>query len=192
MGHTLYGADLTGDYLSLQQAIPPERRMFFEEFLNAPRTDRDRILSLLPRMERRIYESAWGMEVEKKPSLEEYFSSNYLPEPEAAIWNPAMDWEKLRIRMIEKSGEDPSRYGYYPQQVTQAEMYPVPVPTAQMRNHDQVAKMLKEMFISSGLEGVGISVSPSNDPGLTLDVRITRDLRQFVQQMIDDKMGALD
>ena len=192
MGQTLYGADLTGDYLSLQRAIPPERRMFFEEFLNAPRSDRDRILSLLPRLERRVYEAAWGMEVEKKPSLEQYFSSNYLPEPEAAIWNPAMDWEKLRIRMIERAGEEPSRYGYYPQQVTEAEMYPVPVPVANMANHKKTATMLKEMFTSSGLEGVGVTIEPSNTPGLTLDMRITRDLRMFVQEMIDNKMGALD
>jgi hypothetical protein len=187
MGKTEYGADLTGDYLALQQAIPKERRMYFEQFLNAPKKDRKRILSLLPRLERRIYQSAWGMPVEEKPGLNEYFDSHFLPGPEAAIWNSNVDWDKVKVRMIEQAGGQPSEYGYYPQEVQGAEMYPIPVPSADMSQHGNIKNILSQVLGGADIQGLSISVMPSSEPGFNVDMNITKDMYQAVSAMV--KLG---
>jgi hypothetical protein len=174
----------------MQAAIPKERRMYFEQFLNAPKSDRKRILSLLPRLERRIYESAWGMTVEPKPNLDDYFSSHYLPEPDAAIWTAGLDWNNVRIRMIEAAGERPSEYGYYPQEVNQAEMYPIPVPRSGMDNHGSIKAMLAQILGNSPIEGLSISVLPSADPGFNIDMNLTRNIIPQINQMVAANMAG--
>ena len=189
MGRTLYGANLSGDYLSLQSAIPKERRMYFEQFLNAPVEERERILSLLPRAERRIYESAWGMQVEERPRLSDYFEDNYLPGPEAAIWSTSVDWDKVRIRMIQKSGGDPSKYGYYPQEVTESNMYPIPVPRPDMSQIQNIKNMLERILGKSQINGLSINVEPSSTAGFSLDMNVTRDMYSHYDQMVGKGMG---
>lgn len=184
MGRTEYGANLTGDYLALQQAIPKERRMYFEQFLNAPKSDRKRILSLLPRLERRIYEAAWGMKVEEKPGLNEYFDNHFLPGPEAAIWNSSVDWDKIKVRMIEQAGGQPSEYGYYPQEVQEAEMYPIPVPGANMSQHGNIKNLLSQVLGGANIEGLSISVMPSSEPGFNIDMNITKDMYSAIHDMV--------
>lgn len=191
MAQTLYGANLTGDYLTLQKAIPKERRMFFESFLNAPAQDRDRILDLLPPLERRIYQSAWGMQVDPKPTLNEYFSNHFLPGPEAAIWSPNLDWDNLRIRMVEAAGGDPSKYGYYPQEVKEAELYPVPVPTMDMNQSKSIRELLMQLLGGHGIEGLNISVMPSPEPGFSVNFNVTKNMRPFYEEAIATQLGAL-
>jgi hypothetical protein len=190
MAKTEYGVELNGDLLKMQSAIPKERRMYFEQFLNAPKSDRKRILSLLPQSERRIYESAWGMSVESKPDLGDYFSSHYLPEPSAAIWTAGLDWNNMKIRMIEKAGERPSEYGFYPQEVNAAEMYPVPVPRSDMDNHGNIKAMLAQILGNTPIEGLSISVLPSSDPGFNLDMNLTRNVIPQINQMVNANMAG--
>jgi hypothetical protein len=192
MGQTLYGANLSGgDYLSLQSALPKERRMYFEQFLNAPADERGRILSLLPRLERRIYQAAWGMEVERKPNLSEYFDNHYLPGPEAAIWTTGADWDKIRVRMIERAGGQPSEYGYYPQEVAQAEMYPMPVPSPNTMQIANIKSMLEQILGGSDINGLTIQVEPTSSPGFALDMNVTRNMYPVYEGMVNDRMNGI-
>ena len=98
---TMYGADIYGasmDTLSL--AIPKRKREHFKEMINAPEQDRKRILSTAGRLERRIYEAAWGMQVEQRPDLEEYFSRHELPDASWEGWHPNTNMEHEHVLNI--------------------------------------------------------------------------------------------
>jgi hypothetical protein len=127
---TMYGADLYGasvDTLSL--AIPKRKREHFVEMLNAPEKERNRILSTAGRLERRIYQAAWGMEVEKRPDLVEYFSRHQLPDLSWEGWHPNTNMDHVKIKIGQQMGLEMSQMGYYPQQIKQANLanpsYPV-------------------------------------------------------------------
>lgn len=123
MKSTMYGADLYDSTPEeLARALPKRKREHFRAFLGAPEQERDRILSTSGRLERRIYQAAWGMRVEKRPELEDYFSQHELPGPEWSGWDPRVGMENVEIKMIQQQGLNASHMGYYPQQVQQANL----------------------------------------------------------------------
>lgn len=80
MKSTMYGADLYDSTPEeLARAIPKRKREHFEAMINAPEEERERILSTAGRLERRIYQAQWGMRVERRPDLGEYFEQHELP-----------------------------------------------------------------------------------------------------------------
>lgn len=152
---TMYGADIYGasvDTLSL--AIPKRKREHFKEMINAPVQERERILSTAPRLERRIYEAAWGMKVEEKPDLVEYFSRHELPDLGWEGWHPNTNMEHVKIKMGESMGINMSQMGYYPQQVREAQMtnpsYPV---YGQGSNQEATAAQIRMMMSRNNISG---------------------------------------
>jgi hypothetical protein len=129
MKSTMYGADLYDSTPEeLARALPKRKREHFRAFLGAPEEERDRILSTAGRLERRIYQAAWGMRVERRPELEGYFSQHELPGPEWTGWDPRVGMENVEIKMIQQQGLNASQMGYYPQQVRQANLINVSYP----------------------------------------------------------------
>jgi len=120
---TMYGADLYGkDIDTLSLAIPKRKREHFKAMINAPEKDRSRILSTAGRLERRIYEAAWGMDVEKRPDLGEYFTRHELPDLSWEGWHPNTNMDQVKIKMGQSMGLEMSQMGYYPQQIREANL----------------------------------------------------------------------
>jgi len=157
---TMYGADLYGasvDTLSL--AIPKRKREHFQSMINAPVQERERILSTAPRLERRIYQAAWGMQVEEKPDLAEYFSRHELPDLGWEGWHPNTNMEHVKIKMGESMGINMSQMGYYPQQVREAERINPSYPTYnQSSNQETTAAQIRMMMSRNGIQGNVIPV----------------------------------
>lgn len=157
---TMYGADIYGasvDTLSL--AIPKRKREHFKEMINAPVQERERILSTAPRLERRIYEAAWGMKVEQKPDLVEYFSRHELPDLGWEGWHPNTNMEHVKIKMGESMGINMSQMGYYPQQVREAQMTNPSYPTYnQSSNSEATAAQIRMMMSRNNISGNVIPV----------------------------------
>lgn len=120
---TMYGADVySGDVEKLASAIPTRKREHFRAMLFAPKEERSRILSTAGRLERRMYQAAWGYRVEEKPDLGEYFQSHELPSADSDIWASSTNMEYVKIKMGQSLGLDMSQMGYYPQQVKEANL----------------------------------------------------------------------
>ena len=156
---TMYGADIYGGSVdTLALAIPKRKREHFKAMINAPEEERSRILSTAPRLERRIYEAAWGMKVEEKPDLTEYFSQHELPSADWEGWSPNTNMEHVKIKMGESMGIQMSQMGYYPQQIREANLanpsYPV---FENPQNNGNTAAMLRQMMSKHGING---SVTP--------------------------------
>ena len=171
---TMYGADVYGDVLNLSAAIPKRKRDHFLEFLKAPLNERPRILSTAPRLERRIYEARWGMTVERRPDLNEYFEDHELPEEDWEGWNPNVDMEDVKLKIAASQGLDVSQMGYYPQQVKEANLLNPSYPdyrrgtpgraSQQMGESIETRQRIEQYLRQQGLNAEVIAV-PSANPG---------------------------
>ena len=160
---TMYGADIYGaDVETLSLAIPKRKREHFKAMIDAPESERGRILSTAGRLERRIYEAAWGMDVEKRPELDEYFSRHELPDASWEGWHPNTNIDAVKIKMGQSMGLEMSQMGYYPQQIKEANLLNPSYPTFNMRQDRQdVLYRLRALMSARGLTG---SVSESMNP----------------------------
>ena len=157
---TMYGADIYGSSVdTLSLAIPKRKREHFKEMLTAPVEERERILSTAPRLERRIYQAAWGMKVEEKPDLVEHFSRHELPDASWEGWNPSTNMEHVKINMGQSMGINMSQMGYYPQQIKEANLTNPSYPSFnQQSNPQDVGQQIRMMMIRNGISGSVVPV----------------------------------
>jgi len=173
---TMYGADLYGtpiDMLTL--AIPKRKREHFAEMINAPESERERILSTAGRLERRIYEAAWGMPVEEKPDLAEYFQRHELPDLSWEGWHPNTNMDHVKVKIGQSMGLEMSQMGYYPQQIKEANLSnpSYPVFDAQSARID-VLYRLRQIMSGSGISG---TVTPVMNPFGSNELSIAAGMR---------------
>lgn len=119
---TMYGANLDGTPEEVLRGVPERRRQHLESMMYAPDQEKEQILSTAPRLERRILQAAWGMQVEARPDLGEYFENHELPDPSSEFWSPLVDMNHVKIKIGQNQGIDMSQMGFYPQQVKEANM----------------------------------------------------------------------
>ena len=173
---TMYGADLYGMPIDmLKLAIPKRKREHFVEMLNAPAPERERILSTAGRLERRIYEAAWGMPVEEKPDLAEYFQRHQLPDSSWEGWHPNTNMDHVKVKIGQSMGLEMSQLGYYPQQIREANLsnpsYPVfDAPSART----DVLYRLRQIMSGSGISG---TVTPVMNPYGSNELSIAAGMR---------------
>jgi len=160
---TMYGADLySGDIERLSLAVPKRKREHFMEMLQAPEPERERILSTAGRLERRLYQAAWGMEVERKPDLVEYFSRHELPDASWEGWHPNTNMDHVKIKTGQSMGIEMSQMGYYPQQIKQANLTNPSYPQFGARTDNQdAAARIRQLLSGMGISG---TVSPILSP----------------------------
>jgi hypothetical protein len=153
---TMYGADIYGgsvDTLSL--SIPKRKREHFKAMIEEQDPEeRKRILSTAPRLERRIYEAAWGMQVEKKPDLIEYFSRHELPDMGWEGWHPNTNMEHVKVKIGQSMGINLSQMGYYPQQIREANLTNPSYPgLSRTEDPRMVAARLRMIMSRNGISG---------------------------------------
>ena len=160
---TMYGADIYGapiDTLSL--AIPKRKREHFAEMINAPESERKAILSTSGRLERRIYEAAWGMPVEDRPDLGEYFAKHELPDMDWEGWNPSTNMDHVKIKIGQNMGLEMSQMGYYPQQLREASLSNPSFPQfSKQEDKGNILQKLRSLLNGSGVSG---TVTPVMNP----------------------------
>lgn len=158
---TMYGADLQNmNTQMLQYAIPSRKRQHFQKMIEeTDQGERERILSTAGRLERRIYQAAWGMNVEKRPELDEYFERHELPDENWEGWHPNTNMEHIKIKMGQSMGLEMSQMGYYPQQVKQANLSNPAYPSffADEKSEDMFLR-LKSLMSGTGVSGTVIPV----------------------------------
>ena len=173
---TMYGADLeTPSLETLSLSVPKRKREHFKAMINAPENEREQILSTAGRLERRIYQSAWGMPVEEKPDLADYFSRHELPSQNWEGWHPNTNLEHVKIKTGQSMGLEMSQMGYYPQQIREANLANPSYPSFFGGNDSQdTAAQLRAMMSRMGVSG---SVSPVRNPFGSNSININAGVR---------------
>jgi len=179
---TMYGADIYGGSIdNLSLAIPKRKREHFKAMINAPEEERERILSTSGRLERRIYQAAWGMKVEEKPDLAEYFSRHELPDQHWEGWHPNTNLEHVKIKMGQSMGLEMSQMGYYPQQVKEANLTNPSYPSFFENNSEEnVGSQLRAMMSRMGVSGsVRENRNPYGSNAISLSSAISSSINIF-------------
>ena len=167
---TMYGVDLDNQNIDqVAAAIPKRKRDHFKAMLEAPPQERGRILSTAGRLERRIYEAAWGMKVEKRPDLVEYFQNRELPGADWEGWHPNTNMEHVKIKIGQSMGLELSQMGYYPQQIKEANLVNPSYPNFGTGRSEASAKdvraRLQQLMNDNNINGQIVPVAGSNNPG---------------------------
>lgn len=157
---TMYGADIYNqDVATLALSIPKRKREHFMSMLEAPVDQRERALSTAGRLERRFFQAAWGMDVEAKPDLVEYFSRHELPNENWEGWHPNTNMESVKIKMGQSMGIEMSQMGYFPQQIKEANLLNPSYPEFGQANRPQdQLQRIRQLLSGMGVSG---SVTPS-------------------------------
>ncbi|MEW6770006.1 MAG: hypothetical protein AB1330_01250 [Bacillota bacterium] len=186
---TVYGFEPGTPWTNIMRALPPQEREYFTHF--AKTTDpveQRKILEVVPRGQRRIYESLWGLPVESRVNLVEYFRTHYLPGPEWAGWRPEVNLEDIKVQVVQTLGKDIHDFDLWPADVRRAEAARAPaipdifrtgVPAAALR------EQLERILLGLGLEGVSVRVSPSDR--WRLEVELTRDRTEEVRRRLREE-----
>lgn len=153
---TMYGADLYGSSVdTLSLAVPKRKREHFRSMIQEQNPEeREKILSTAPRLERRFYQAAWGMPVEEKPDLTEFFSRHELPDLSWEGWHPNTNMEHIKIKMGQSMGINMSQMGYYPQQIREANLTNPSYPSfSAQENQASIAAKLRILMARNGISG---------------------------------------
>lgn len=191
---TLYGADPYGDLQNIYKALPKKDRPFFKEFMLAPPEEREEILRLVPKNQRRFYQAKWGIEVDRKPTLEEYFSTHTLPDASWKGWDPEYSMEEIKLKFIHNEGLEVEEFGFWKDDVEQVKYAPKApkINSINPFNIVELTKVLKGM----GLTDVDISMDiqtlpePTDNP-YEVSVNINQDRSQDIINSINSNMSDL-
>ena len=180
---TMYGAPIEDinsgkygtDVESLSLAIPKRKREHFKAMINAPVQEREQILSTAGRLERRIYQAAWGMDVERRPDLVDYFSRHELPDEHWEGWHPNTNMDQVKIKIGQSMGLEMSQMGYYPQQIQEANLTNPSYPRfAQSNSGADTAYQLRSLINGMGITGM---VTPVMNPFGSQQIDISAGVR---------------
>jgi len=170
---TMYGVDIYNANLEqLAQALPRRKREHFREMVLAPEQEHEKILSTAGRLERRIYQAAWGRPVEARPELVDYFSKHELPNANWEGWHPNTNMNHIKVKIGQSLGLDLSQMGFFPQEVREANLVNPSYPTfdndTSRRNVEQQLRLLLRQ------QGVNGDVYPviTPYPGTRLEMQL--------------------
>ena len=171
IGSGKYGTDVE----SLSLAVPKRKREHFKAMINAPVEEREQILSTAGRLERRIYQAAWGMNVERRPDLVDYFTRHELPDEHWEGWHPNTNMDAVKIKMGQSMGLQMSQMGYYPQQIQEANLANPSYPRfAQSNSGADIAYQLRSLMNGMGVAG---TVTPVMNPFGSQQIDISAGVR---------------
>jgi hypothetical protein len=101
-----------------------------------------------------MYQAAWGMDVERRPGLDEYYAQNELPSEDWEGFDPRMDMDWVKLKMAQQQGLDASQMGYYPQQIAEANLMNPTYPEMGRRTSLQNSRQgLEQLMARRGMSG---------------------------------------
>ena len=178
----------SGDPLqNVLSALNRKERKYFQPFLEAPEEEREKILKLVPSYMKRPLQSAYGMKVDRKETLNEYFSDHYLPGDDWAGWSEDVDLDDVKVKMIKHEGMDASEFDVWQDDEIRAEYLQIPTPKMDFAQRSSVVKSkLETVLRDSGLSDVSVVITPSQTNGIKMNFDLKEDRRKDIEEYIND------
>ena len=190
---TLAGADPNGDLANILAALPKRDRAFFQEFMNAKPEEREKILRLVPKNQRRFYQAKWGMKVDRQQNPLGYFLTHNLPGASWHGWEPDADLDEIKLKFINQEGMDLDRFGAWESEMSQVD-----------ENTPELSHMggfildtfkLKDVLEGRGISNLDIYISSeqTQDPTspFTIDLQMAHDRRPDVVDLLNKNISML-
>lgn len=192
---TIYGLDPKGaDMRDLLKALPPKDRKYLPEFLasNSPK-EREKILKLVPQDERRILQAKWGMKVDKKESIGEYFRHHYLPDANWEGWQANNSLDNIKVKVMQQNGVELTEAGYWDDDVQRAELAGAQaIPMQSLSSRLDITR-LEEVLRGAGLSDVKIKMQVGQGSQNSIDTAfdIVKDRSQEIVDELNNSMQSI-
>ena len=183
---TMYGYEPGDDIRNIMSALPKKERQYYSKLVEAPEEEKQKILRIAPSYLRRALQASWGMHVDEKPTLEEYFIKHALPDENWVGWQEDNDLEDVKVKIVNSNGLDPGEYDIWENNKKKADQVNIPIPKLKVRNNaDQVVTRLNKLMNGNGFNNVQISYSQGiNNNNVVFNIR--EDSRNEVEKQINN------
>lgn len=169
---TMYGFEPGDSLVNIMTALPKKERQYFKHFMNAPEEEKDKILRIAPSYLRRALQSSWGMPVDQKPTLDQYFQTHALPDADWIGWDETTDLEDVKVKMINQNGMDPGEFDVWKSDREKADETEIPIPRLDAYNSRATVHMkLNSILGAAGYQDIQISSMQSSHSGTTFNIR---------------------
>jgi hypothetical protein len=183
---TMYGYEPGDSLVNIMTALPKKERQYFKHFMNAPEEEKQKILRIAPSYLRRALQSTWGMKVDEKPNLNEYFQTHGLPDVNWIGWDENTNIEDIKVKLIHQNNLDPGEFDVWDNNKIQADKTNIPIPKINTRNNPRMVQIrLNQILGQAGYEDIQTSFVQSSYQNKT-SLYIKRDGRKEVEQKISD------
>ncbi len=189
---TMYGYDVGEPIQNILAAMPKKDRQYLSYFMKAPEEERMKILEVAPRYVRRVLEQTWGLPVEGKPDLIQYFKHHQLPGPDWEGWDENINLDLVKVKMVRNEALDISDFNIWEDDVQQAKaMGPIPLPKLYISDYaEKVKAKLEDLLHGIGLNDVSVSYSLSSKD-IDVDIDLQRDKKKEIERYINEKGASL-
>ena len=183
---TMYAYEPGDDIRNIMAALPKKERQYYSKLVKAPEEEKQKILRIAPGYLRRALQASWGMEVDEKPSLEEYFSKHALPNENWSGWNEETDLEDVKVKMVHANNLDPGEFDIWNDNKVKADQTNIPIPRLKVRNNNSIKinTRLQRILNKAGMDNINITSNNSIGNGNTVEYNINEDSRPEVEEQI--------
>jgi hypothetical protein len=185
---TLYGADLNGHLVNIYRALPKKDREFFQHFINANPEEREEILRLVPRNQRRLYQARWGLEVDERVDLQEYFRTHYLPPSSWIGWRSGVSLDDIKLKVIKNEALDMTEFGFWPDDEKYAASAPELNPFKPSSYGGTISGRLRRVLKGAGLSDIDIRIThgPAAEAhNLNVQVMVEHDIKRDILNIMN-------
>lgn len=152
---TMYGYEEGDPLQNLLAALPKKERQYFKYLADAPRKERKKILQIAPSYLRRALQQQYGMEVDKKEPLTEYFKTHGLPDASWAGWDEDTDIEDVKVKLVHQEKFDRGEFDIWDDDIKKANASNIPIPQMHARNNIGAVQMkLRKILTQQGYNDV--------------------------------------
>ena len=182
---TMYGYEPGDSLVNIMSALPKKERQYFKHFMDAPEEEKEKILRIAPSYLRRALQSTWGMQVDKKPTLEEYFQTHGLPDSSWIGWDESTNIEDVKVKLVHQNNLDPGEFDIWDDNKRQADTTNIPIPIINANNTArQVQVKLNNILGHAGYQDIQMSFVSSNRNTTSLNIK--RDARPDIENQIQN------
>lgn len=184
---TMYGYE-TGDPISnFLAALPKKDRDYLMPFMESPESERERILATVPNYMKRTLQSVWGLPVDEKKPLTEYFKGKPLPGANWEGWRENVSMKDIKVKFVDNAGLDPSEFDIWDDDKVRAQQSNVKAPDVfnGQESADSYSRKLKEILTGFNVQGLQVDVVQSNKKGINVEMDIDHDRQDDVRALIN-------
>lgn len=194
MDNTIYGLNKHSSNADILRALPKYDRDFFMDFgkIKDPKEQKE-ILKIVSPYKAKALKILWGQDEGKQESNYEYFQSHQLPGLFWSGWNPNVDLANVQMKTIENEGMMLSDFGFY----DSAKSEPAAIAAPEIRNFDQGTSMLSlqknviGLMNGIDLQGLEVSVEPSNTEGLNFVTNVVQTASYNLQNKVNNALYTI-
>lgn len=188
---TMYGLKDNASWQEIAQALPKYERDYFVEFMKEKDPEeQEKILREASPFMRRALKQVWKYDDykdEQKEDNTEFFSHHNLPGPFSDIWNPEVNLNDVKAKVVKNEGLLSSDFGIYESQYKEAST--INAPNITMNGNQNILELQLELATilnGNGLVGTDVRIEPTSTNGIKSVINVAKVTNYNVGEMVRD------